>query len=160
MTPPDHKPRQGPRPIPLHLTAAALISTSCTSAWPHLKNGWKPWSPSLEPAGSALQKDLENVNPDAFATALAGELARRHDKFLTGLETYRSHPFRRDLTAPPAIWEAGPTKLLDYGATSTAGAAGHPVLVIPSLVNRSYILDLAERQSFLRSWHRRGCARF
>ena len=164
MTPPDQKPHQGPnldprlgpRPIPLHLTVAALISTSCTSAWPHLKNGWKPWSPSLGPAGSALQKDLENVNPDAFATALAGELARRHEKFLTGLETYRSHPFRRDLTAPPAIWEVGPTKLLDYGATSTAGAAGHPVLVIPSLVNRSYILDLAEQHSFLRFLASRG----
>lgn len=145
---PDRRP--GPRPLPLHLTAAAMFSTSCLSAWPHLKNGSMPWTQNLAAAGSALQKELENVNPDAFAAALGDELARRHDRFLTGLETYRSHPFRRDLPAPPALWEAGPTRLLDYGATSAAGGAGRPVLVVPSLVNRSYILDLAKDRSFLR----------
>ena len=133
-----------------------MISTSCASAWPHLKNGWMPWSQNLAAAGSALQEDLENVNPDSFATALADELSRRHDRFLTGLETYRSHPFHRDLPAPPALWEAGPTRLLDYGATSPAGEAGRPVLVIPSLVNRSYILDLAKDHSFLRFLSSRG----
>ncbi|MFT5486629.1 MAG: polyhydroxyalkanoate synthase [Paracoccaceae bacterium] len=127
-----------------------MISTSCATAWPHLKNGWAPWSQNLAAAGSALQRDLENVNPDNFAAALSDELARRHDKFLTGLETYRAHPFHRDLPAPPAVWEAGPTRLLDYGATSPAGEAGRPVLVVPSLVNRSYILDLAKDHSFLR----------
>lgn len=150
MTPQDQPLRQGPRPIPLHLTAAAMVSTSCSTAWPHLKNGWMPWSANLAAAGSALQKDLQSVNPDAFSAALIEDLAMRHDRFLSGLETYRSHPFRRDLAAPPAIWEAGATQLLDYGATSPAGAAGQPVLVIPSLVNRSYIMDLAEDRSFLR----------
>lgn len=142
--------------MPLHLTAAAMISTSCSAAWPQLKNGWMPWNESLAPAGSALQKDLQNVNPEAFTAALADELAGRHDKFLTGLETYRSHPFRRDLAPPPAIWEAGPARLLDYGATSREGGDGRPVLVIPSLVNRSYILDLEKEHSFLRFLVSRG----
>lgn len=127
-----------------------MISTSCAAAWPHLKNGWSPWSQNLAAAGNALQKDLENVNPERFTAAVADELSTRHDRFLTGLETYRSHPFHRDLPTPPAMWEAGPTRLLDYGATSPAGAAGRPVLVVPSLVNRSYILDLAIDHSFLR----------
>ncbi|CAN0528604.1 unnamed protein product, partial [Laminaria digitata] len=99
---------------------------------------------------------LQSVNPESFAAALADELALRHDRFLSGLETYRSHSFRRDLPCPPAVWEAGPTRLLDYGATSPAGAAGPPVLVVPSLVNRSYILDLAEDRSFLRYLASRG----
>ena len=154
MTPTDQTPsrhaRQGPRPIPLHLTAAATLSMSCSTAWPLLKNGWTPWSESLAAAGNALQKDLEKTNPEEFAGALSDELARRHDRFLTGLETYRSHPFHRDIPDPPAVWESGPARLLDYGATSPAGAAGRPVLVVPSLINRSYILDLATDRSFLR----------
>jgi polyhydroxyalkanoate synthase len=160
MTPPDQNSprnmRRGPRPIPLHLTAAAAISTSCSTAWPHLKNGWTPWSKSLAAAGNALQKDLENANPEAFSAALSDELARRHDSFLTGLEAYRSHPFHRDMAEPPAIWESGPTRLLDYRATSSVGKSGRPVLVVPSLVNRSYIMDLAEDHSFLRFLSSRG----
>lgn len=127
-----------------------MVSTSCSAAWPHLKNGWTPWSESLAVAGSALQKELESVNPDTFAAAVSAELTARHDRFLTGLETYRSHPFRRNLPLPPALWEAGPTQLLDYGATAPAGEEGRPVLVVPSLVNRSYILDLSAQHSFLR----------
>ena len=153
---PRQKARRGPRPIPLHLTAAATISASCSTAWPHLRNGWMPWSGNLAVAGSALQKDLEKVSPEAFATALTSELAERHDKFLTGLESYRSHPFHRDIPAPPAIWESGPTRLLDYGATSPAGASGQPVLIVPSLVNRSYILDLETDHSFLRFMSSQG----
>ncbi len=84
------------------------------------------------------------------------ELAGRHAKFLTGLETYRSHPFRRDISPPPAIWQDGPTQLLDYGTTATAGQEGRSVLVVPSLVNRSYILDLAQNHSFLRLLASRG----
>lgn len=133
-----------------------MISTSCSAAWPHLRNGWTPWSENLAAAGSALQKDLESVNPEDFATALVDELARRNDKFLSGLELYRTHPFRRDLAAPPAVWESGATRLLDFGVTSPDGMDGRPVLVVPSLVNRSYIMDLAENRSFLRYLASRG----
>src|SRR5207237_4482161 len=37
-------------------------------------------------------------------------------------------------------------RLLDYGR----GGAGLPVLVVPSLINRYYVLDLLPEQSFLR----------
>ncbi|CAN0367614.1 unnamed protein product, partial [Discosporangium mesarthrocarpum] len=84
------------------------------------------------------------------------ELAKRNDRFLTGLESYRSHPFHRDLAEPPALWEAGPTRLLDFGVASPEGLDGRPVLVVPSLVNRSYIMDLAEDRSFLRYLSSRG----
>lgn len=136
--------------MPLHLMAAATVSTSSTAAWTLLKSGWAPWSAPLAAAGSALQKDLANVDPDAFSTALLEELNRRHTRFLDGIEKYRSHRFRRTLTPPPAIWEDGSTRLLDYGTTSAKGNAGRPVLVIPSLVNRSYIMDLTAGHSFLR----------
>jgi polyhydroxyalkanoate synthase len=41
-------------------------------------------------------------------------------------------------------WTAGTTRLLDYGGE------GLPLLVIPSLINRGYVLDLSARASLMR----------
>jgi polyhydroxyalkanoate synthase len=54
------------------------------------------------------------------------------------------------------LWREGTTRLLDYGAAPAHGAApaapahAPPVLVVPSLINRGYILDLSAERSFLR----------
>lgn len=64
---------------------------------------------------------------------------------LRGIAAYRSHPWRRTLPDPPAIWAEGGSRLLDYGPP-----AGTPVLFVPSLVNRAYILDLMPGHSMMR----------
>jgi polyhydroxyalkanoate synthase len=64
--------------------------------------------------------------------------------FVRGIAAYRRHPYVRTLTDPPAIWEEGGSRLLDYGG------AGPAVLFVPSLINRAYVLDLAEERSMLR----------
>jgi polyhydroxyalkanoate synthase len=69
---------------------------------------------------------------------------------LEGVEKYRTHPYRRALKEPPTVWSEGTTRLLDYGAASETAARGVPLLVIPSLVNPAYILDLREGASLLR----------
>jgi polyhydroxyalkanoate synthase len=46
----------------------------------------------------------------------------------------------------PVAWREGALRLLDYGR----GSAGPAVLVVPSLINRYYVLDLLPEQSFLR----------
>ena len=152
MTPP----RRGPRPLPAHLMTAAAISASSAAAWPMLKSGWTPWNEDLEKPGSDLQRALASVSPETFSEALLSELSARHDAFLTGLETYRSHPYRRNLAAPPPLWERGAIQLQDFGATHPAGENGKPLLVVPSLVNRGYIMDLTEERSFLRFLSARG----
>lgn len=149
--------RRGPRPLGLHLMTATAVSTSSSTAWMPLKNGWTPWNPNLAPVGNALQKELAKADPKAFSSALQDELARRHAKFLNGLEKYRAHNFRRTLESPPPVWQSGQTQLLDYGVTAPAGLEGDPLLVIPSLINRSYILDLTEKHSFLRFLAQSGC---
>lgn len=121
-----------------------------------MKNGWAPWSENLARAGNALQKDLARADPDAFSVALLDELNRRHTRFLDGIEKYRTHGYSRRLKTPPTLWEAGDTRLLDYGATSREGQSGRPLLVVPSLVNRSHIMDLTENHSFLRFLAGRG----
>jgi poly[(R)-3-hydroxyalkanoate] polymerase subunit PhaC len=99
----------------------------------------------LDPRASALAQSLAGVAPEAFAAALDAELRHRGELFLSGLQRYRSHPYRRALADPPTLWREGGTRLLDYGP-----ASGVPVLIVPSLINRAYILDLAPDKSLLR----------
>lgn len=114
---------------------------------PLLKSGWLGWRPELATAGRDLEKQLAAVGLDAFAAAVEVELRSRADQFLTGVERYRHHPYRRVLADPPVVWREGSTRLLDYGADDN----GVPVLVVPSLINRAYILDLNEEKSLLRA---------
>ena len=68
---------------------------------------------------------------------------------LHGIAAYRRHPWQRSLPDPAAIWSQGSARLLDYGRPGEhAGTA--PVLFVPSLVNRAYILDLMPGQSMMR----------
>ena len=144
-------PRLGPRPLPLHLASAATLWMSSRAALPLLNGGLLPWRPELAPAASALEQSLAGVAAEDFAEAVDAELRRRADCFLTGLERYRRHPYRRALADPPAIWQEGSARLLDYGPPD-----GAPVLVVPSLINRAYILDLAPDKSLLRFLARHG----
>ena len=144
-------PRQGPRPLPLHLASAATLWMSSRAALPLLSNGFLPWRPELAPAAGALRQSLAGVAAEDFAAAVDAELRARGDSFLTGLERYRRHPYRRDEAALPVLWQEGATRLLDY-----APAGGAPVLVVPSLINRAYILDLAPDKSLLRFLVERG----
>jgi len=137
--------RLTPRPLPAHLASAATLWLSSRAALPVLRNV----SPSSSAAGlqlRALAVEIDAFGRDKVAAALDDEIARRADTYLTGLEAYRRHPFRRDDRAPPVLWREGTTRLLDYGH----GSAGPIVFVVPSLINRHYVLDLLPERSFLR----------
>lgn len=149
-------PRLGPRPLPLHLMAAALTWTSSRAALPLLSSGSLPWRPALRAAGAALEASLEKVDPEVFQGAVERQLNVRMMALADGILSYRRHPYRRDLPEPPVLWQDGTTRLLDYGAPGGAaggtpdGGTAPPVLVVPSLINRGYILDLSAECSLMR----------
>ena len=146
-------PRQGPRPLPLHLTIAQTVWTSCWLASASWNGASTPWSdptgtgplPALTPALAAALTEASRLPPSDRARAADRELRRRWTLFLTGIDRYRHHPYRRTLPDPPVLWREGSARLLDYGP-----AGGRPVLFVPSLVNRSYVLDLSARRSLMR----------
>ncbi|MBV8938952.1 MAG: alpha/beta fold hydrolase [Alphaproteobacteria bacterium] len=92
---------------------------------------------------------------------LAGEVSRlaksRVEALLKGVGVYQAASYRRDLPEAPAVWRRGTARLLDYSAAARAdnGTAARPcppvpILFIPSLINRYYVLDLQPKRSLLR----------
>lgn len=134
-----------PRPLPLHLTMQTLTYALSLAALPRLRNG----SLVLKDSLSQKAKDLNAAVPDAdwqaFQDAVAAELNERVRLFADGIAAFRDAvdavPKREEL---PLAWSEGTTLL------RRAKAAGAPVLLVPSLVNRAYILDLQADRSLVR----------
>ncbi len=150
---PLHPPRPGPRPLPLHLATANLILLSSLAAWPNARRASPPWNPlwgsqDWRQRLESLAPLLDAVNPNEFTAALMRAATTRLTAMTGGMLRYRRHAWRRDLVDPPAIWAEGGSRLLDYGGAKDNGGA--PLVMVPSLVNRAYVLDLAEGQSLAR----------
>ncbi len=141
--PPATRPgRLGPRPLPLYLALEGWSFLNSCGASMLLKGG----SPSLK-------VDLpEGVAAEDLAAAVDAEARHRFGAFLEGVQAYRAHPYRRRLVDPDPAWTLGATALRDYGGDE----GGLPVLAVPSLINRGYVLDLTGRRSLMRHLARKG----
>lgn len=141
--------RGHPSPLIFHLSAAAMgyQSAIAKATKPDLaKSDWQP----------ELAKQAEMIGK-LSAPLLYQDALRRMRSMINGLEKWQSHPFRRTANDPPVIWSGGSSRLLDFGRCPEAtDPEGSPVLVIPSLINRAYILDLDESCSLLRFMASKG----
>ncbi len=81
-----------------------------------------------------------------FALALERSIQKKFRLFQSGIERYQQSSYHRVVCETPVVWSQGTASLRDYSIEGN----GYPVFVIPSLVNRYYILDLGEENSFLR----------
>ena len=141
-----------PATLPLHLTLC-MLPFMASSAALQLSRGGSPGLRAIpglanlgglhgnSPLALAWRKLLES--PQA-AEAAQNEAKNRVIGFLGGMERYRSLTPRSAPEAPTAVARSGAARLLDYGGDE----GGPAVLLIPSLINRYYILDLTARQSF------------
>jgi polyhydroxyalkanoate synthase len=151
---------QGPRPLPLLVAIQTMTWLTSTAALSALSDGSLSWRPEVAAAGRALEKDLKKelrqANPNAFAEAVDRQTRARLGGFADGVASYRRLCRPARLGDPPVIWRQGAARLFDYGATAKKAKDGKPLLVVPSLVNRSYILDLLPGLSLMRDLARRG----
>jgi len=151
-------PRRGPRPALLHLALATTLGLAARSSAPFLpgstpSNAAWPRSRAGRAAAQRLADQLAAAGATAeeFRQAVDAACRRAEAELLDGIARYRAHPWRRDLPTPPAIWQEGGSRLLDYGGQ------GPTLLAVPSLVNRAEVLDLAPGASLLRHLAGAGC---
>jgi polyhydroxyalkanoate synthase len=119
-----------------------------------LVSGLPPWNSGPNPADEklrALAVEIRQAGTEPIAAALDRELLARASQFLDGLEAYRRHPYRRKEPREFGVWRSGDARLLDYRP-----GGGPGVLVIPSLINRYYVLDMLPERSFVRFLADRG----
>ncbi|MDB5414378.1 MAG: phbC [Rubritepida sp.] len=147
-------PRRGPRPLNLHLMLGAARGMAALtmplpglpSASPSWNSGW-PRSKAGQQEAARIAQSLASLAPpgtNAFRAAVLRRLWREDAALLGGIAAYRRHPHTRSLPDPPVLWSEGSARLLDFGGT------GRPVLFVPSLINRAYVLDLDEGASLMR----------
>lgn len=136
-------PRPGPRPLALHLAMAGAAWSASSNSSIASNAGWMRSSAGVRAKAAALAPALAAADPAALAEAVRDAAARRLGAFLDGLDAYRTHAYRRGAPAAAVAWQRGGARLLDYGR----GGETHAALLVPSLVNRGYILDLLPRRS-------------
>ncbi|SDH09504.1 alpha/beta fold hydrolase [Roseospirillum parvum] len=102
-----------------------------------------PWKPPGTPDPHSLL--AAGTDPTLLLNALEHEADRRLVAFLDGVLAYRRRPRPPRPPPAPAVWREGTTTLRAPPAPSD----GPVVLIVPSLVNRAYILDLAPQRSFI-----------
>lgn len=147
----------GPRPLPLHMAVETLTWLSSLAALTASNGALPPLRPELAERAAALKADLAGKSPEAFAAAVERAARERLNKFGEGVRRYRAAARPDRPVEPPALWREGSTRLLDYGATPEAtDLKGPVVLVVPSLVNRYWVLDLDAGHSLLRALAARG----
>jgi len=133
--------------LPLHLTLAMMPWLAASSALPLSKNASSGWSgsypnPHAEKMAGAWQALLRDPK---LAQSVEAEARKRAVEFLNSVHRYQCTDFARDVGEPPTVLTLGAARLLDYGA----GDKNAPVIfLIPSLINRYYILDLTKKLSF------------
>lgn len=125
-----------------------LLWLSSRTALTSLPNGL-PLSNATDRRLPVLAAEVARLGPEAVAAALDRELRRRAEGFVAGLAAYRGHPFRRAALRVPVLWRQGTARLLDYGCCHDR-KKGPAVLIVPSLINRYYIVDLLRERSFVR----------
>ena len=99
-----------------------------------------PWHQDLD---VPLFPQLSNRHVQAEA------LHRLHE-MLDGIDKWQRHPYRRIEGDFPVIWSDGTSRLIDYGS------GGAPVLVLPSFINKAYVLDLLPERSMLQYFSAAG----
>lgn len=109
------------------------------------------------PAEQASDKPAHRLRPLPVHVALANNAiikmeAQGQDgkalvaEMLRGIKAYQDHDYRRPPNPMPVVWRAGTACLYHCPARRPVAAA----LIVPSMINRSHILDLLPDKSFTR----------
>jgi polyhydroxyalkanoate synthase len=131
------------------LSFAGLMTSSAVSRFSSRPSLPLPL-PDFLPRALAESHPQQTENPATFdpvrlINAVTDAAKVRFQTFAAGVARYQNHPRSQPMPLPPAVWQSGTACVRDYGGD------GAPVLVVPSLINRATVLDLAPDRSLLRT---------
>lgn len=128
---------------PLMFPLAAMNYLGSLNALQH----WSDASLGLKPHPEPTAAPLPTLAPE-LKKAVEQEAHQRFYRWLAGIERYLAAPAqKRPSISGEVVARFGASRLYRY---ASAFADAPPLLVIPSLINRAYILDFSPRQSFMR----------
>lgn len=132
---------KGPRPLSLHFSNSQVIwGAAGEGATAALDRGH--WHQCVAQSVAMLKTKLGgSENQMAFDRLVREKADARKEKFLTGINAYLSKDYQRPKCQADVCFEVGGVRLLDFGGN------GAPILMIPSLINPHYILDLMPGRS-------------
>lgn len=136
--------RSGPVPLVLHMAMARSQYASAQAALASLlgsehssgNNG--AYAQPLR----AWYDDYRDVPPAQLSAALARHCEDRLALFIKGIELYQTDAYARPQSAAETVLHIHAAALKDHGGS------GPPVLLVPSLINPSWVLDLLPGTSF------------
>jgi polyhydroxyalkanoate synthase len=103
----------------------------------------------LRARADKIIRGAANLSKDELtrlAASIDDGVMQKLDQFQRGISFYQNHNFTRPKPRAKIIAQNGRIKLWDYGAKSKSAPT---MFIIPSLVNRAYILDLRADKSFV-----------
>ncbi len=139
--------RIGPRPLALHLGLATTTVAGSLASVPMQKDAVFPWTVPLDGEAGDVAEKIRSLAPAEMLQALSlkgGELVQ---EMIDGIHLYHRHVYRRPVRERPILWSEGSTSLLDCNPDAPDTAP--TLLIVPSLVNRSYVLDLMPGRSLV-----------
>lgn len=151
MTNPIPDTSLAPRPmlqlLPLHLQTSMTSFLYLQSVLQSASGASSNWSAK---SASGIGAANFHTIPEPLRRAILREALKRQQEALQGVQSYL-HYSRNKITypIPPGIvWEKHSARLYHYAANDKKKS--YPLLVVPSLINRYYILDLSEKRSLVR----------
>ncbi len=133
---------KGPRPMALHLSNALSIWREAPMGARRLRETLEGWHPALAADIEALQGCLQAGDGwSRFLAAVENKASERSDKVLRGISGYLAHAYERPESVQKLSIRVGSCELHDFGG------GGRPILLVPSLVNPHYVLDLKPGRS-------------
>jgi len=140
--------RDGPHPLGLHVASAAQSWLGAAAAFPLFHLGGMQIHPSLKQAADDLRREMAGKDLEKIQLTVMQKAQERLMDTLTGIRNYQHQPYQRQMPPAPLCCTLGSTEVRDYGDNLPDQAP--VVIVVPSLVNPAYILDLRQDHSFMR----------
>lgn len=151
MSEPAAHRRGAPSPLILHLASALSLYETGARLAPIANQPRFPWATPPDREQLALAAAIAAAPNPFMGLALRAEIAERLAVMEKGIRLYQRHPARRVAPDYPVLWSEGGSRLLDCGPVGA-----RPVFIVPSLVNRPYILDLAPGTSLVEALRSAG----